>query len=66
LVLGGGEWSALHPGCFTSREGACSTHWVGGWVGPRAGLDAVVKRKLLVIEPLSSFLNLLTVLTCVC
>jgi hypothetical protein len=20
-------------------------HWIGGWVGPRAGLDAVVKRK---------------------
>jgi hypothetical protein len=23
------------------------THWTGGWVGPRAGLDAVVKRKIL-------------------
>jgi len=22
------------------------THLIGGWVGPRAGLDAVVKRKL--------------------
>jgi len=21
------------------------THWIGGWVGPRAGLDAAVKRK---------------------
>jgi hypothetical protein len=21
------------------------THWIGGWVGPKAGLDAVVKRK---------------------
>jgi len=20
-------------------------HWIGGWVGPRAGLDAVVKVK---------------------
>jgi hypothetical protein len=20
-------------------------HWIGGWVGPRAGLDVVVKRK---------------------
>jgi hypothetical protein len=31
-----------------------STHWVGGWVDPRAGLDAVMKRKifpLLGIEP---------------
>jgi hypothetical protein len=22
------------------------THWIGGWVGPRDGLDAVVKRKI--------------------
>jgi hypothetical protein len=28
------------------RETAPSTHWIGGWVGPRAGLDAVVKRKI--------------------
>jgi hypothetical protein len=23
-----------------------STHWMGGWMGPRAVLDAVVKRKI--------------------
>jgi hypothetical protein len=23
-------------------------HWIEGWVGPRAGLDAVVKRKILI------------------
>jgi hypothetical protein len=28
------------------REIAPGTHWIGGWVGPRAGLDAVVKRKI--------------------
>jgi hypothetical protein len=22
------------------------THWIGGWLGPRAVLDAVVKRKI--------------------
>jgi len=21
------------------------THWIGGWVGPRVGLDAVAKRR---------------------
>jgi hypothetical protein len=24
-----------------------STHWIGGWVDPRVGLDAVEKRKIL-------------------
>jgi hypothetical protein len=41
-ALGGGEWSASRPGRFTPRERAPDTHWIGGWVGPRAVLDAVV------------------------
>jgi hypothetical protein len=28
------------------RERAPGTHWIGGWVGPRSVLDAVVKRKI--------------------
>jgi hypothetical protein len=31
----------LYPG-----ERASDTHWIGGWVGPRAVLDAAVKRKI--------------------
>jgi hypothetical protein len=46
LALNGGEWSASRPGRFTPRERAPGTHWIGGWVGPKAGLDAVLKRKL--------------------
>jgi hypothetical protein len=34
-----GEWSASHRG----------THWVGGWVGPRTGLDIVEMRKVLTL-----------------
>jgi hypothetical protein len=45
-ALAGGEWSASRPGRFTLRERASGTHWLGGWVGPRAVLDAVVKRKI--------------------
>jgi hypothetical protein len=45
-ALVGGEWSASHPGCFTPRERAPRTHGIGGWVGLRAVLDAVVKRKI--------------------
>jgi hypothetical protein len=33
-----GEWGQVHgPG----------THWIGGWVGPRAGLDDVERRRIL-------------------
>jgi hypothetical protein len=45
-ALDGGEWSASLPGGFIPRERVPGTHWIGGWVGPRAVLDAVVKRKI--------------------
>jgi hypothetical protein len=38
-----GEWSASRPGRFTYGERAPSTHWIGGFVGPTAGLDNVEK-----------------------
>jgi hypothetical protein len=45
-ALDGGEWSATRPGRFTPRERAPGTHWVRGRVGPKAVLDAVVKKKI--------------------
>jgi hypothetical protein len=45
-ALDGGEWSATRPSRFTPRERAPGSHWIGGWVSPRAVLDAVVKRKI--------------------
>jgi hypothetical protein len=42
-ALDGGEWSASRPSRFTSRERAPGTRWIGGWVGPRAVMEAVVK-----------------------
>jgi hypothetical protein len=45
-ALDGGEWLTSSPGRFTPRERASGTHWIGGWVGPRAVLDAMVKRKI--------------------
>ena len=33
-----GEWSAARPGPLYPRERP-GTHFTGGWVGPRAGLD---------------------------
>jgi hypothetical protein len=48
----GGECSASHPGRFTPGERAPGTHWIGGWVGPRADLDDAEKRKFLTLPGL--------------
>jgi hypothetical protein len=47
-----GEWSAPRSGRFTPEERAPGTHWIGGWVGPRAGLDDTEKRKFLTLPGL--------------
>jgi hypothetical protein len=46
LALDGGEWSASCSSHFTPGEIAPRTHCVGDWMGPRAGLDSVEKRKV--------------------
>jgi hypothetical protein len=51
-ALFGGEWSASRLCRFTPGERAPGTHWIGGWVNPRAGLDNVVKRKFLILPGL--------------
>jgi hypothetical protein len=43
-ALGRGEWSVSRRGRFTPRERTPGTHWIGGWVCPRAGLNAVKRR----------------------
>jgi len=45
-ALDGGEWSASRSDRFTHRERASGTHWIGGWVGSRAGLDMASKIKI--------------------
>jgi hypothetical protein len=45
-AVDGGEWSASRSGHFTPKERGRGTHSIGGWVGPRAVLDAMVKRKI--------------------
>jgi hypothetical protein len=46
VLLDRGEWSASLSGRYTLRERDPDTYWIGGWVGPRAGLDVVVKKKI--------------------
>jgi hypothetical protein len=58
----GSEWSAWRPVCFTPGERGPGTHWIGGRVGPRAGLNDVEKKKFLslprldpsVVQPVAS------------
>jgi hypothetical protein len=40
-ALDGDEWLASCAGHFTLTGRALNTHWMGGWVGPRASLDAL-------------------------
>jgi len=55
LALNGVEWSASCPGYCTHRERGSGTHWLGGWVGPRAVLDMVVESnpRTLIIQPIA-------------
>jgi hypothetical protein len=42
-----GEWSASSPGRYSP-----GIHWIGGCMGPIAGLDNVGKRKFLTLQGL--------------
>jgi hypothetical protein len=48
-ALVGGEWLDSLPSCFTPGERAPVTHWIGGWVDPRAGLDTAEKKTFLTL-----------------
>jgi hypothetical protein len=39
LSLVEGDWSTSRPGIFNPVERAPGTHWLGGWVDLRAGLE---------------------------
>jgi hypothetical protein len=45
LALDGDEWLASQPGRLNPRERAPGAHWIGGWLDPRVGLDAIANRK---------------------
>jgi hypothetical protein len=47
-ALAGGEWSVSRPGRFTP-----GSHWIKGWVGPRAGMDNVEK----ILGPIGALLT---------
>jgi hypothetical protein len=47
-ALDGGDWSASRPGrALPPGKGPPGTHWTGGYVGPRAGMDTEDRGKIL-------------------
>jgi hypothetical protein len=44
-ALDGREWLTWRPSRFTSAERTPDTHFIGGYLGSRTGLEAVAKRK---------------------
>jgi hypothetical protein len=48
------EWSPSRPGRFTPGERAPGYHWIGGWVGPRAGLNDLEERQILPLRDSNS------------
>jgi hypothetical protein len=45
-ALDGGAWSASRAGRFSPGYRATRVHYIGGWVGPRAGLDILGNREI--------------------
>jgi len=45
-ALDGGEWLASRHNSFTLGVRTHVTHWIGGWVGSRTGLDDVARTKI--------------------
>jgi hypothetical protein len=46
-ILDVGSSGQLPVPAAVPRKRAPTTHWIGGWLGPRADLDAVEKQKVL-------------------
>jgi hypothetical protein len=45
-TLGAREWLPSRRGHFNFRDICPDIHWIGGWVDPRVGLNAVEKRTI--------------------
>jgi hypothetical protein len=45
------------PRSLYPREKTPGTHWLGGWMVPRAGLDAVEERKILPLAGIEILLS---------
>jgi hypothetical protein len=60
-ALDGGERSASRLATLSPGEKARGTDWIGGWVGPRAGLNAVVRKEIVVSQRCTTSLSRLLI-----
>jgi hypothetical protein len=60
-ALDGGGWSASCSSHFTPGGRAPGAHWIGGWEGPRVGLDTVSKRRINYTYIISSRINIFSI-----
>jgi len=63
MALDGGEWSASCPGQVIHGDRDPGTHTIGSWAGPRASLDATVKRKIFAPPETHPACSQITILT---
>jgi hypothetical protein len=49
LALVGGGWSASRSSRFIPDRRTPGTHWIGGWVSPKDGLDSMEEWKFLTL-----------------
>jgi hypothetical protein len=54
--------AASGPGRFTPVERAPGTHWIKGWVNPRAGLDDVENKKFLTLPGLELIIIIIIII----
>jgi len=45
-ALDGSNWSTSRTGRCTLLVRTRGNHWIGGWVGPTAGMEVAGKRKI--------------------
>jgi len=66
-AVDGGESLGSCPGRFNCGKITSFTHWIGGWVSPRDGLETVVRRKSFItcqkLNPGRPVRSLVTILT---
>jgi hypothetical protein len=63
FALDGGEWSASSSGSLNRGDNASPAHCADGWMGSKAGVGAVEKREIFILQHMKThfFGNIITI-----